>query len=156
MTRHLGSLVLAAAATAFGLAGSPAGAQTHAQVGRLTCNLAPSVGLIVGSRQRMTCTFLPNGPGPREVYAGTITRAGLDVGFTAGGRMVWGVYSRVAGPRPGALAGTYLGASGDIAIGLGVGANALVGGSNRSVALQPPSKLRPESTSRWALPVCDS
>ena len=38
---------------------------------------------------------------------------------------------------PGALAGKYIGASGDIALGLGVGANALIGGSNNSIALQP-------------------
>ena len=39
----------------------------------------------------------------------------------------------------GALAGEYVGASGDIGLGVGVGANVLVGGSNRSVALQPVS-----------------
>jgi hypothetical protein len=38
---------------------------------------------------------------------------------------------------PRALAGTYAGASGDVSLGLGVGANALVGGSNRTVSLQP-------------------
>jgi hypothetical protein len=37
----------------------------------------------------------------------------------------------------GALAGEYVGASGDIGIGLGVGANILIGGSGRTVALQP-------------------
>jgi hypothetical protein len=117
---------------------APANAQPrHSLVGTLTCNLSASVGLIVGSRQRMNCVFVPNDRGRREFYAGTITRVGLDLGVTAGGRMVWGVYSRVAGPNPGALAGTYAGASGDIALGVGVGANALVGGSNRTVALQP-------------------
>jgi len=33
----------------------------------------------------------------------------------------------------------YVGASGDVALGLGVGANVLVGGSNRRFALQPVS-----------------
>jgi Protein of unknown function (DUF992) len=42
--------------------------------------------------------------------------------------------------RPaGALAGEYVGASGDIGLGFGVGANVLVGGSARTVALQPVS-----------------
>jgi hypothetical protein len=41
--------------------------------------------------------------------------------------------------RLGTLAGEYVGASGDIGIGLGAGANVLVGGSNRSIALQPVS-----------------
>ena len=39
------------------------------------------------------------------------------------------------GLPPRALTGLYVGASGDIA--LGVGANALIGGSNKSVVLQP-------------------
>ncbi len=37
----------------------------------------------------------------------------------------------------GALAGTNVGVSADAAVGVGLGANALVGGSRRSVALQP-------------------
>jgi hypothetical protein len=41
-------------------------------------------------------------------------------------------------PRPrGTLSNTYAGVSGDAAIGIGLGANVLVGGSNRSIALQP-------------------
>jgi hypothetical protein len=38
---------------------------------------------------------------------------------------------------PGELGGTYAGVSADVAAGLGVGANALVGGSNSTIALQP-------------------
>ena len=38
---------------------------------------------------------------------------------------------------PGALAGEYVGASGDLGIGVGAGANILVGGSGRTFALQP-------------------
>jgi hypothetical protein len=37
----------------------------------------------------------------------------------------------------GALAGEYVGASGNVAVVVGGGANVLVGGSNRSIALQP-------------------
>jgi Protein of unknown function (DUF992) len=41
----------------------------------------------------------------------------------------------VAGP--GFLAGEYVGASGEVTVAAGLGANVLVGGSNRTVALQP-------------------
>jgi hypothetical protein len=51
--------------------------------------------------------------------------------------MAWAVFAPASGLHHGALAGTYVGASGSISVGLGVGANALVGGSHRSVALQP-------------------
>lgn len=107
------------------------------KVGALRCNLAPTVGFIIGSRQRMTCRFISDRGGRPETYSGRITRIGLDVGFTAGGVMSWVVLTRTAGIRRGALAGTFVGASGDIALGLGVGANALIGGSRRSTVLQP-------------------
>ena len=117
----------------------PASAQSpvRTEVGVLRCQLAPTIGLIVGSRQRLRCQFHPSGPGPIENYSGAITRLGLDVGISAGGRMAWGVIARAGRYTPRALAGTYVGASGDIALGFGVGANALVGGSGRSIALQP-------------------
>jgi hypothetical protein len=42
---------------------SPVAAQTPpgTSVGALTCKMAPSIGLIFGSRQRMACRFVPNG-----------------------------------------------------------------------------------------------
>lgn len=64
---------------------------------------------------------------------------GLDIGISAGGVFGWAVLAPTAGVPAGALAGEYVGASGDIAIGVGVGANVLVGGSGRSFALQPVS-----------------
>jgi hypothetical protein len=133
------SATAAVALTAALLFGAQAEAQEprRTQVGRLSCRLAPTVGLIVGSRQRMACEFFPDRRGFRDLYSGTITRIGLDLGFTAGGIMTWTVFARTRGIRRGALAGTYVGASGDIALGVGVGANALIGGSGRSIMLQP-------------------
>ena len=125
------ALVLASAVPA------PASAQSQSQAGTLTCQLRPTIGLIIGSRQRMSCVFSIANTGRRETYEGRITRLGLDIGVSAGGRMVWLVNAR--GPRlpPRALTGLYVGASGEIALGVGVGANALVGGSDKSIVLQP-------------------
>ena len=47
------------------------------------------------------------------------------------------VFAPTARLGPGDLAGTYVGGSAAIALGLGAGANALIGGSGNSVALQP-------------------
>jgi hypothetical protein len=47
------------------------------------------------------------------------------------------VFSQTVGPAFGGLAGTYVGASGEITVALGGGVNVLVGGSGRTVALQP-------------------
>ena len=82
--------------------------------------------------------FTPSHPGPREVYTGSITKFGLDLGATAGGEMVWAVYAPT-NRRFGALAGHYGGATAEATVGAGVGANVLVGGSNRTVTLQPVS-----------------
>jgi hypothetical protein len=130
------------ATTLIGLAvvsASSAVAQTPptTAAGTLTCKLAPSIGLILGSRQQMACRFVPNGPFPPEAYVGVMGTIGLDIGITAGGVMAWGVLAPTAGPMRGKLAGTYVGASGSIGVGVGVGANLLFGGTGRSIALQP-------------------
>jgi len=127
----------AACAALLAFATAPAAAQSSGQSGQLTCNLGPSIGLIVGSRQKMTCVFVNSATGRRENYVGRIGRLGLDVGIQAGGKMVWGVIAKVNPLGPRALVGDYVGASGEIGLGLGVGANVLVGGSNRTIALQP-------------------
>ena len=136
MLKHVVALVLIALAAIFV---TPASAQTppSTSAGTLTCQMAPSIGLIFGSRQRMACRFAPNGPYPPEAYVGVMGTIGLDIGITAGGVLAWGVLAPTAGPMRGKLAGTYVGASGAVGVGVGVGANLLFGGSNRSIALQP-------------------
>jgi Protein of unknown function (DUF992) len=83
----------------------------------------------------MECSFHPVS-GPVQAYEGAINTVGLDVGFTEGGVLAWGVVGPSNGMPYGALAGEYAGASGEVGFGPGVGANVLIGGSNRSVALQ--------------------
>jgi hypothetical protein len=135
---RIGLGILAAAAVALMCAQTPAMAQPrHAKVGTLDCTLAPSVGLIIGSRQRMDCRFIPDRGGKIDRYSGTARRLGLDIGVTTTGRMIWGVLASTRGVKRGGLAGTYVGASADLTLGLGVGANVLVGGTNRSIMLQP-------------------
>jgi hypothetical protein len=110
--------------------------QSWTQVGVLTCRLDPSIGFIIAGHQSMECTFKQEA-GPSQVYQGAINTIGLDVGVTAGGILAWTVFAQTRGTPAGALAGEYVGASGDIGLGVGVGANVLIGGSGRSIALQP-------------------
>ena len=118
----------------------PAPAMAHAanrtKVGTLTCDISAGLGLIITSKKNLACMFTPSQPGPREVYSGSITKFGLDLGATSGGEMVWAVYAP-SNKRFGALAGHYGGASAEATVGAGVGANVLVGGSERTVTLQP-------------------
>lgn len=112
--------------------------QSWAQAGMLRCNLDPSVGFVIFGHQSMQCKFQPVS-GAIQAYDGAINTVGLDLGVSGGGRFAWAVFGSASGIPVGALAGEYVGASGDIGLGVGVGANVLVGGSNRSVALQPVS-----------------
>lgn len=107
-------------------------------VGTLTCRVGPGIGALIASRRRLACRFNAS-DGHSEQYAGAVTRFGLDIGVTAGGVMRWIVLARTRGVRPGALAGHYVGASGDVSLGVGGGAKVLVGGSRRAMMLQPVS-----------------
>jgi hypothetical protein len=107
------------------------------RTGVLTCDVSAGIGLIIGSQRAVRCTFAPDPGGPPEYYDGTITKFGLDVGVTGGGVMVWGAYNQTSSRGIGFLAGEYAGASGEVTIAAGLGANVLFGGSNRTVALQP-------------------
>ena len=117
---------------------SMAQGRERAKVGSLTCDISAGIGLIITSKKQLTCMFTPSQPGPREVYTGSITKFGLDLGATAGGEMIWAVYAP-SNRRFGALAGHYAGATAEATVGAGIGANVLVGGSDRTIALQPVS-----------------
>ena len=116
----------------------PADAQRdRVQAGTLECSLSSSIGMVVGSQRNVACNFKPNG-GPPEAYEGTMTRIGLDIGVTGGGAIIWGVFTST-NLYAGMLTGTYVGATAEMSVAAGLGANVLVGGSNRAVALQPVS-----------------
>jgi hypothetical protein len=131
----MGALILALAAMSV----DPEIAQAQRiRTGVLNCDVSAGLGLIIGSQRSVNCLFTPDLPGPQEGYYGTITKFGLDIGATAGGAMVWAVYADTSRGY-GFLAGEYAGASGEATVAVGLGANVLVGGSNRTVALQPVS-----------------
>ena len=113
----------------------PAAAQ-RLRSGLLDCDVSGGFGWIIGSQKSVDCVFTPDRPGPQEFCVGTISKFGLDIGATAAGRMVWGVYMETTAGR-GSVAGEYVGATGEVTIAVGLGANVLVGGSDRTVALQP-------------------
>lgn len=138
MLKPLSAVAVLAGAVALALP-IPASAQANrTKVGTLSCDISGGIGLIITSKKDLTCMFTPSQPGPREVYVGSITKFGLDLGATAGGEMVWAVYAPST-RRFGALAGNYGGATAEATVGAGLGANVLVGGSDRTVALQPVS-----------------
>ena len=111
--------------------------ESHLVAGTLTCHGRGSIGLILGSRQHLTCSYAPQGNGQHERYAARITRLGLDIGVKGRGVLVWTVLGSTANLPAGALTGKFVGVSANASVGVGVGANALVGGNGNSIILQP-------------------
>jgi hypothetical protein len=109
------------------------------KVGTLTCNVGKETSFVVGSSATLTCIFDPAGSGQAATYSGTINDYGLDIGSTSNATLVWGVLAPSADMEMGALEGTYGGVTAGATLGAGVKANALVGGFDKSIALNPVS-----------------
>jgi hypothetical protein len=136
MTRIFGTCV-AALLLAAAVNPGTAAAQSQVKVGTLDCDISGGIGLIIASQKEVQCIFSPSATRRPDAYVGTISKFGLDIGATQGGHMLWAVYAPTQGPERRALAGHYAGASAEATVVAGLGANVLVGGSNRSIALQP-------------------
>jgi hypothetical protein len=123
------------------LVASLAGAQAQqpmnrVQVGVLECRGGASIGFIVGSVTNLGCVLRIDGL-PEDRYIATIRKVGVDLGITQESALAWGVWAPVARLGPGDLTGNYAGAQGSASVGVGLGGNVLVGGSDNSIALQP-------------------
>lgn len=133
--RHLSTFMCVAAAA---LAGSivVAHSQSRTQVGVLECRGGPNVGMIVGSVSNLGCVFRSQGR-PDDLYTAQITKIELDLGITTETVLSWGVFAPTVQLGMGDLSGNYAGVNASAAVGVGLGANALIGGSANSFALQP-------------------
>lgn len=109
------------------------------ELGLLKCSLAPAIGYVIVSSRAVDCSFVDASGRMKGHYAGTVGRLGVDVGVNNGGALVWAVLAPVYNPKPGALEGTYVGVSAEATVGVGLGANVLVGGFARSITLNPVS-----------------
>lgn len=122
-----GALALAGQASADGM-----------KVGTLSCHEASGFGFIFGSSRSIHCIYSGSG-GHVERYTGNVGKFGVDIGYQGSAVILWNVVAPTSGLRTGALAGHYGGVTGSAAVGVGAGANVLVGGFNRSFTLQPVS-----------------
>lgn len=107
------------------------------RLGYLTCDVGGGVGYVLGSAKTLDCVFQSTvGAKTQEVYTGVIRKMGVDIGFTTGGTLVWGVFAPTAGYHTGSLGGVYDGATVEATLGAGAGANVLIGGTAGSIQLQ--------------------
>ena len=133
-------ITAAAASLLAAMTAVPASAQEGGvELGVLSCVIEGGTGFIVGSTKDLSCTFEPaRTEFEPEPYFGVVRKYGLDIGTTGETFMRWLVLAPTANIyAPGALAGDYIGASARASVGVGVGANLLVGGSGSSFTLQP-------------------
>lgn len=146
---------VSAAALALGVAASPVLAQTaevagentllgadgepgKIEAGTLTCELAAVTNILIYAEETFNCTFAPV-EGDPETYVGKFSKIGANLELKESQTLKWVVVAPAVLQDPGLLAGTYAGASAEAALGVGVGAKALVGGSDEQFALQPVS-----------------
>ena len=129
------SAAIAAAAGFIALAGAQT-ASAGVKIGMLECKAGPGIGLIIVKDEKLDCVFKQDG-GVEEHYGGQMTDIGIELGVTGATGIIWAVFAATNDYTPGSLEGVYGGASADASVVLGVGANALIGGSDQSLALQP-------------------
>ena len=122
------------------VAASPAHAFKKPTVrsGYLTCHVDSGWGFIFGSSRKVKCAYSMK-PSYTEYYSGRISNFGADIGYLQSAVILWAVIAPTTDLGPGALAGDYAGATASVALGVGAGANVLLGGFEKSIALQPVS-----------------
>lgn len=136
------STTILAALAALGALVAPAGPapakEAGVKLGVLQCSQAGGWGFVIGSSRRVNCTFSPT-PKRVERYVGEINKFGVDIGYQRSGVLIWAVLAPTNNIAPGALQGSYGGVTAGASVAIGVAANGLIGGLDRSFTLQPVS-----------------
>jgi hypothetical protein len=119
---------------------SPVLAQGGLEVGVLTCSVVPGsrVNLLIRSTADIKCVYAKGGE--VEEYVGeTGIALGIDLSFKQDEKLAFTVIAASDDVRPGskALGGKYIGGELSAAVGLGLGAKALLGGGAKNIGLQP-------------------
>ena len=115
---------------------SAADAKSGVKIGVLSCGIGGGVGYIIGSNKPIDCVYQPANGNRAEHYTGSIGKLGIDIGVTGQTVVAWAVFAPGKIKR-GALKGYYGGASAEATVLVGLGANVLIGGFNKSINLQP-------------------
>lgn len=134
-SRSVAALGLACTALSFAAVPAMASEDKYVQVGMLKCDVDGGVGLLLGSKKDMTCTFEKK-DGDKETYTGHVLKVGIDIGITKESHITWAVFAPSGDHKDGALAGKYDGVGAEATVAGGIGANALFN-AGKSVALQP-------------------
>jgi hypothetical protein len=117
---------------------TPALAQDSSfEIGTLTCKVVNVTNLILYTNEKFACDFAGS-DGLMESYGGKIGSIGVNLSIKKDFTIVWAVIAPTDDKyQAHSLRGAYVGASADVALGLGAGAKVLVGGGANSFTLQP-------------------
>ncbi len=126
---------------AVALSGESRADDAEGQLGGLTCNRISGTGvnLLIFSSAQVRCIF-KGSTGAQQWYDGkTGVALGVDLKWNVEETIFFGVLSSTVKfvPEGDFLSGRYGGAKADAALGVGVGAAVLLGGSNDTMALKP-------------------
>ncbi len=116
---------------------APARADATVKAGMMTCHVSSGWSFVFGSTRDLRCVFTGNGR--VENYSGKISKFGVDIGYLKSGVIVWAVLAPSSDLKVGALTGDYGGVTAGASAGVGANANVLIGGSTKSISLQPVS-----------------
>ncbi len=107
------------------------------ELGVLDCTIDGGQAYVITSNKGVSCVYRPSNGAHPELYTGVISKLGVDLGTTNQGQLVWAVLAASRDYEPGRLAGKYYGVNAEASIATGGGANLMLGGFDRSYALQP-------------------
>ena len=69
---------------------------TNVNAGTLTCESKGGIGLIIGSKTTLSCSYKPAGKGAVRKYTGTVTKIGVDIGIKGPTTVIWGVLASMS------------------------------------------------------------
>jgi LysM repeat protein len=111
-------------------------AEARIEAGVLTCEVGEGAAFIISSPRDLHCVF-HKASGQNEAYRGTLREFGLDIGVSGHGVIAWTVIAGTSDLPPGELAGSYGGVEAGAAVAVGARGQVLVGGSGKTISLQP-------------------
>ena len=120
-----------------GMATAASDNKASVELGMLKCEQTDRTNLVVWSEATFTCSFDAVDSEQPEIYIGKINKIGVDLTLGKVETLTWAVMAPSDTTERGALEGSYVGASADVAVGTGASVRGLVGGFKDSFTLQP-------------------
>ena len=112
-------------------------AESRVEAGSLNCGIFAKSNFIIGATKEVDCDFKSVSGKIIASYRGEIKKFGLNLGDAKKTVVTWVVLAPTSKLKRSSLEGTYVGVAADAAVGIGGGAKVLVGGSNKTITLQP-------------------